>query len=107
MRNSINFLIIIIMTWCGALGGLFFKKSSNKTKKINIFLLLGLCFYGTGALLNIFLLKYLPLTIVFPCNALAYIWTTLIGRYVFKETITKYNIFALMLISLGLYFLVL
>ena len=107
MINSIEFLMIIIMTWFGALGGMFFKKSSSKSNKINSYLLIGVTLYGIGALLNIFLLRYIPLTILFPCNALTYIWTTLIGKYVFKESINKYNILGLTLIAVGLYFLVL
>lgn len=107
MINNIEIVMIIIMTWFGALGGLFFKKSSSEKSKINKYLFCGGVFYCLGALLNIILLKYVPLTIIFPCNALTYIWTTLIGRFIFKETITKYNILGLMLIVIGLYCLVL
>lgn len=107
MINSLEILMIILMTWFGALGGMFFKKSSEKNNKINSNILIGLILYCIGAILNIVLLKYIPLTILFPCNALAYIWTTLIGKYIFKETINKYNILGLALIASGLYFLVL
>lgn len=105
MINSVKFLLIIVMTWCGALGGTFFKKSSNKNEKINSSLILGLTFYGLGAVLNIILLKYIPLTILFPCNSITYIWTTIIAKYVFKESITKYNLLGIVLIMLGLYVL--
>lgn len=106
MVNSIDFLMIILMTLFGALGAMFLKKSSNKKSKINIFLFFGLSLYCIGAIINIILLKYIPLTIVFPFNALTYVWTTLIGKYVFKETITKYNVLGLIFISSGLCLLV-
>lgn len=105
MINSVKILLIIIMTWCGALGGTFFKKSSSKKHKINSFLLLGLTFYSIGAVLNIILLKYIPLTILFPCNSITYIWTTIMAKYIFGENITKYNILGILFIILGLCFL--
>lgn len=105
MINSMKFLLIILMTLCGALGGTFFKKSSAKNNKINSYLILGTALYGIGAILNIILLKYIPLTILFPCNAITYIWTTLIAKYVFNENITRYNVLGMSFITLGLCFL--
>lgn len=102
MIDLIKILLIISMTLCGALGGTFFKKSSNKKSKINIFLILGLLFYSLGALLNIILLKYIPLTILVPCNSITYIWTTFIGKYIFGEKITKYNIVGILFIIGGI-----
>lgn len=105
MINSIKFLLIIIMTLCGALGGTFFKKSSTKNNKINSCLILGAALYTVGAILNIILLKYIPLTILFPCNSITYIWTTLIAKYIFNENITIYNLLGMSFITLGLCFL--
>lgn len=105
MINSIKFLLIISMTLCGALGGTFFKKSSSKSNKINGYLILGMCLYGMGSILNIILLKYIQLTILLPCNAITYIWTTLIAKYIFNENITKYNLLGISFIGLGLCFL--
>lgn len=102
MINLINIFLIIIMTLCGALGGTFFKKSSNKKNKINTFLILGLFFYSMGAVLNIILLKYIPLTILVPCNSITYIWTTFIGKYIFGENITKYNVVGILFIIGGI-----
>lgn len=102
MINSVKFLLIIIMTCCGALGGTFFKKSSSKNNKINNCLILGLTFYSIGAVLNIILLKYIPLTIFLPCNSITYVWTTFISKYIFDENISKYNILGITFITLGL-----
>lgn len=106
MMNKLYIFLIIGMTLCGALGGMFLKKSSNKSKKINCSLFIGLGLYGLGAVLNIILLKFVPLTIVFPSNALTYIWTLFIGYFVFKERLSLKKISGLILITLGLYFLV-
>ena len=106
MVNSVEILTILIMTLCGALGGVYLKKSTLLNKKINMYLLIGLSFYGFGAILNIILLRYIPLTIVFPCNALTYIWSTVMAKFVFNEQINKYNIMGLVCISGGLILLV-
>lgn len=106
MINSIDFLGIIVMTLCGAFGGLYLKKSVSLKGTINIFLIIGLAFYGAGAVLNIILLRFVSLTIIFPCNALTYVWTTIMAKLVFKENINKYKIIGLMLILLGLLLIV-
>lgn len=107
MINSYDFFLIIIMTFFGALGSVSLKKSSSKDTKINKYLIGGGVFYCIGAIFNIILLRYIPLTIIFPCNALTYIWTTIMGKYFLKESITIYNISGLIIIGVGLYFLVL
>ncbi|SHK70738.1 undecaprenyl phosphate-alpha-L-ara4N flippase subunit ArnE [Clostridium cavendishii DSM 21758] len=106
MENSLVVLTILIMTLCGALGGVYLKKSTALNKKINISLIIGLGFYGTGAILNIILLRFIPLTIVFPCNAITYIWSTIFAKLMFKEKVGIYNVIGLAFISSGLVLLV-
>ncbi|MGO4731994.1 EamA family transporter [Paenibacillus sp. 2KB_22] len=77
--------VLIVMTLCGALGGAGLKAYASSRNRLH--LLMGLGFYGTGALLNIVLLKFLPLTVVLPANALTYVWTLIIAMLVFKETV--------------------
>ncbi|WP_258311617.1 permease [Paenibacillus pabuli] len=77
--------VLIAMTLCGAMGGAGLKAYATSRKKLHV--LMGLGFYGTGALLNIVLLKFLPLTIVLPANALTYVWTLIIARFAFKEAV--------------------
>ncbi|MEC0123991.1 EamA family transporter [Paenibacillus pabuli] len=77
--------VLIAMTLCGAMGGAGLKAYATSRKKLHV--LMGLGFYGTGALLNIVLLKFLPLTVVLPANALTYVWTLIIASFVFKETV--------------------
>lgn len=107
MMSKIYIFFIIIMTLFGALGGMFLKKASNKEKKLNFTLFIGLGLYGCGAILNIILLKFVPLTIIFPSNALTYIWSMFIGYFVFDEKLTLKKITGIFFISLGLYVLVL
>ncbi len=54
-----------------------------------------------GALLNIYVLKFLPYTVVLPMTSLTYIWTMIISFYLLKEKITFKKILGVMLILIG------
>jgi drug/metabolite transporter (DMT)-like permease len=64
-------------------------------------LLAGLVFYGLGAITYILLLTRVELSIVGPSVALIYVFSVLIGYFVFKETIPITRIVGLGLIICG------
>lgn len=104
MRNEVFlYLLLTAMTLFGSLGSVFFKAFS--TRKRYLLLLTGFGFYGIGALLNIYLLKLLPYTIVLPANALTFLWALLFGRIFFKETIGILRITGVLVIISGLFLL--
>lgn len=47
----------------------------------------GLAAYGSGALLNIYLLRLLPYTLVVPANALTFVWAMVLAKWIFGERI--------------------
>lgn len=95
-------LNIIIFTILGAFGGFFFKKTSEVNNILkNQYLYLGIAFYGTGAILNIIELKYLPYSIVLPLTSITYIWTILISHFLLKERINKHKILGIIFIISG------
>ena len=97
--------LLLMMTLMGSLGSVFFKYF---TLRRNFFYLLtGFMFYGIGALLNIYLLKELPLTFVLPANAFTFIWTLILAKWIFKESIGIYKIAGVAFIISGLILLVL
>lgn len=104
MKNEWLIIMLIMMTLAGSLGSVFFK--SYTLKKKLICLLIGFMFYGIGALLNIYLLKVLPYTIVLPANALTFIWTLLFAKWIFKEKIGVYKIAGVAFIISGLIVLI-
>ncbi|MCR8659653.1 EamA family transporter [Paenibacillus endoradicis] len=104
MKNEWLILILLIMTLAGSLGSVFFKFYTLKKKLL--YLLIGFAFYGTGALLNIYLLKVLPYTVVLPANALTFIWTLFFAKWFFKETIGIYKIAGVAFIISGLVVLI-
>lgn len=97
------YLVFPIMTFFGALGGFFFKKGAENVDNflsliVNFKIYIGGFFYVTAAILNIFVLKYLPYSIVLPLTAMTYIWTMKIAL---GEKITSNKIIGTILIILG------
>lgn len=64
-------------------------------------LLVGLAFYGVGAFAYILLLTRVKLSIVGPAVALSYVFSVLIGYFVFREAIPMSRVFGLGLIMCG------
>lgn len=106
------YLLFPIMTLLGALGGFFFKKGANnlnftkiKTVFLNYNLYIGGIFYVIAALLNIVTLKFLPYNIVLPLTAMTYIWTIIIAKFTFNESINRNKVIGIILIVIGSVFI--
>ncbi|MDB5084817.1 MAG: permease [Bacilli bacterium] len=104
MKSNWPFYLLLIMTLFGSLGSVFFKSFSSKRTLTH--LLIGLMFYGLGAMINIYLLNQLPYTVVMPANALTFIWTLVLAKLIFKETIGIYKIAGVAFIISGLLLLI-
>lgn len=103
-KNSLAYVLVVVMTLCGSLGSVLFKKYSFDKKWL--VLLLGLSFYGTGSLINIYLLGILPYSTVVISNGLTFIWTILLSYVFFKENMNSVNIGGAVFISLGLFLII-
>jgi len=103
-----NWIILMIMTFIGSVGGLLFKQVSRfELPKVKVgFLLLGCGMYGIGALLNVYLLRILPYSIVFPLTSITYVWTMVLSKYILKEKINMFKIIGVSLILLGSFVIV-
>ncbi len=102
---------VAVMTWLGALGGFFFKKSAEDLCAIwsvlkNKRFYFGTIFYAAGALLNIVLLHYMEYSELYPMGALTYIWSLLLSKRQLGEKITKKKFIGIAFICLGVFFLV-
>ena len=89
--------IFVIMTMIGALGGFFFKKASSNMDGIfslakNKNFYIGAAFYTAAALVNVWILKFMPISVVLPLTSFTYIWTMIIARWQLNEPITKKKI---------------
>ena len=63
--------------------------------------LLGLCFYGSGAMLYIAALRRIPMSVALPCTAASYVVIAAIGWYFFGETMGVQKVAAIALIAAG------
>lgn len=98
-------IIIIIMTVMGSFGGFFLKRASAGLKFPDILknynLYLGGIFYVGGAVLNIYVLRFLDYSLVLPLTSLTYIWTMAISYKLLGEKITCRKILGVVLIVSG------
>ena len=101
----IYYIILVIMTFSGAVASLFLKKASASDNIIsiikNINLYIGCVLYLVSALLNIYVLRYLDYSVVLPLTSVTYIWTMVISYFILKEKISKKKIFGVGLILIG------
>lgn len=105
MKNDpILYALLVAMTLFGSLGSVFFKGFTSK-KQLSL-LMVGFASYGIGALLNIYLLKELPYTIVMPANALTFLWALVFAKIFFKESIGIIKIAGVVFIISGLMLLI-
>lgn len=101
----IYFLILLIMTFCGAVASLFLKKASGAESFLGLFkninLYIGGLLYLTSAVLNIYILRFLDYSIVLPLTSFTYIWTMLLSYLILKEKISLKKIVGVVLIIFG------
>lgn len=63
--------------------------------------ILGLGFYGVGALLYIVALRRIPMSVALPCTAASYIVIAVIGWWFFGEALGTQKLAAISLIGIG------
>jgi drug/metabolite transporter (DMT)-like permease len=107
--------LLLLSIVAGVIGQFFLKTGAlalgqvNAANAINLVLrmitipqlVVGLALYGVGAIAYILLLTRVNLSIVGPSIALSYVFSVLLGYFVFKETIPVERIVGLGLIVCG------
>ncbi len=110
-----EFCLLLVSVLTSAMGQLFLKMGATKLGKVDagnavshIFniiltpeLLLGLSCYGLGAIAYILLLTRVSLSVAGPSASIIYVFSVLIGYFVFKETIPIHRAFGLGFIVCG------
>lgn len=105
-KDLFLYFLLLIMTLLGSLGGYFFKKATTEISNLKSlilckFLYMGGILYFISALLNIFLLKYLPYALVLPLTSITYIWTLLLSNKLLKERINTNKKIGIIFIIVG------
>ena len=95
------------MTIIGAFASYFLKKASSKDRIVDIaktpFLYIGAGMYLLTAVMNIWLLYYLPYSTVLPMTSATYVWTMIISYFLLKEKVGKQKILGVALIMIGIF----
>lgn len=101
---------ILLMTWAGAAGAFYLKKGAGALSMRTLGLALrtpslyaGIAFYCIGMGINIFLLRFVEYTVLYPMTAITYIWSMLLASFALKEKITWEKMLAIALIVTGVF----
>jgi drug/metabolite transporter (DMT)-like permease len=111
--QEFGLLLLSIIT--GVTGQFFLKTGALKLGKVNAEnairhiisiattpeLVVGLMFYGLGAIAYILLLTRVKLSVVGPSIALSYVFSVLLGYFIFKEAIPMERVLGLGFIVCG------
>ena len=102
--------VAVIMCALGAFGSFFLKKALNfdniQALIVNYNFYLGGFLYAASAVINIYLLRVLPYSVVLPLTSITYIFTLLISKFILKEKLTIGKIIGISLIITGIIFLI-
>lgn len=97
-KNKKGILLMIISSICVCVGQLFWKLSSTHGIP---FMLIGFCFYGTGALIMIIAYRFGKLSVLQPMLSLNYVLSIFLASMVLEETITILKIIGVLVIIAG------
>ena len=113
--NPKEFALLLLSVLSSVGGQLFLKMGAAKLGKVELTnlvnqvisivsipeLLIGLSFYGLGAIAYILVLTRVNLSVAGPSASLVYVFSVLIGFFVFKESIPLGRLFGLGFIVCG------
>ena len=99
------FLLLLAMTFLGAVASLFLKKASCNGGLWKILadarLYIGALMYLASAILNIVILRRMDYSLVLPLTSLTYVWTMALSRLFLGERVTRRKLCGVALIMLG------
>lgn len=89
---------MLISSICVCIGQLFWKLANDKGI---IWLFLGFCFYGIGALVMIVAYKYGKLSVLQPMMSLNYVISIILAAVILKENVTLLKCVGILIIVSG------
>ena len=98
MNKSKGIILMFICTIFTATGQILLKKGTNIlvfdifSIITNLPLILGVFFYGIGALLLIYALKHGELNVLYPIVSLTFVWVIILSYIFLKEPLSLYKI---------------
>jgi multidrug transporter EmrE-like cation transporter len=115
-----EFAFFLLSLVAGTAGQFFLKTGALKLGRVSVGnfvshvlsiattpeLLIGLCFYGVGAVMYILLLTRVKLSVLGPAVALQYVVAVLMGKFLFGESIPITRLAGMALIICGVVLLI-
>ena len=103
-------LSVALMTLCGSIGALFFKRGAANVSGLRSLLTsprlwLGGCCYLAGAALNILLLRSHDYSVVYPLTSLTYVWSLALSAALLHERVTAQKLLGVAAVCLGVFLL--
>lgn len=101
-----TFVVLLLMGVIASIASLFLKKATAGGLRISKlfrtpYLYLGGGFYVLSALMNLYLLRRLPYSLVVPLGSLTYVWTLILSHKLLDETVTRSKLLGIVLILIG------
>ncbi len=97
-NNKKGILLMLISSICVCVGQLLWKLSASQGF---IFMMMGFCFYGAGALVMIIAYKFGKLSVLQPMLSLNYVLSIFLAAAVLKEQITILKCIGVLVIICG------
>ncbi|MFW6025268.1 MAG: EamA family transporter [Candidatus Woesearchaeota archaeon] len=104
---KIGILVMILASFFAAIGQYFFQLVSYQNNLVDVilFYLVGMFIYGFGFLCMMFSYRKIPLSVAHPLISFEYVFAVIISFLLLDEIIIMTQIFGILLIILGAYFL--
>lgn len=95
--------LVILSTILTTAAQLFYKIGASRLPEIvsNWPLVIGFVLYCLAALLIIWALRFVELSVVFPLLATSFVWVSLLSVFIFGESLSVINWFGVFLIACG------
>lgn len=97
-KNKIGIVIMLISSICVCLGQLFWKLSG--TNGI-LYLFVGFCVYGLGAVVMIYAYRFGSLSVLQPMLSLNYVFSLILAVKVLHESISVSKLLGVLIIVFG------
>lgn len=108
MKTKLALALIVLFTVFSAVAQYLYKIGSARLELdlvsiiTNYHIILGVFFYGLGAILVLFAMKKLALSVAYPFFALSYIWVAFISVFILNELLQLVNWLGLIFITIGI-----
>jgi multidrug transporter EmrE-like cation transporter len=101
-------LLVLLAAFIGSFGAVFLKAGSSRLHRqvrtliLNWRLALGIALFLVSSYFFVLAMREGELSILYPINSFAYVWTMIWSRFFFQEPITRRKVAGLALILLGI-----